>query len=111
VVKYTNKFIYRFQHKHRTFSVQFVSNACVFLPEITMESATDQPTPAMGSTTDLLGVATESSTDLVAIVAGSATKTPCNSNGEYTYHSFLALAMVKCTSLARTIVSILKLFN
>jgi hypothetical protein len=55
-----------------------VSKACVFLPQIAMES-----------TTDLLGVAMESSTDLVEIAAGSATKTPCNNNGMYTYHSLL----------------------
>ena len=66
-----------------------MSKACVFLPEIAMESTTDQPAPATGSTTDPPGVATESSTDLVAIAAGSATKTPCNSNGGYTYHSLL----------------------
>jgi hypothetical protein len=60
----------RFQHKHKTSSVQSLSKACAFLPEIAMESTTDLP-----------GVATESSTDFVTIVARSATKTSCNSNG------------------------------
>jgi hypothetical protein len=97
VVKCTDKFICRFWHKHWTFSVQSLSKACVFLPEIAMESTIDQPAPAMGSTTDLPGVATESSTNLVAIATGSATKTPV-------HLPFFALAMVKCTSLAGTVV-------